>query len=346
MDSVCLLKVLSSVARAARFFAASTNALAARPGPPRFHLQVLHCDHHTRPGQGPGTNAHDSALVAQMCLELGVECEFAIASEGFSGNFQAAARAWRYAEAERVRVRLASTLNAPVFVATGHHARDAVEGMLFNLTRGAGPQGLSGFASVDARRGFLRPFALVKHKDLLEYATMRGLNWSEDPSNAQNDYARNRLRQAVLPVLAEINPAYEAAFGRCAAGVRTLLSTFAQRQAAALLETAGSATPTSATPRRPSRGNVFFVALDGEGAGLTAETLAFACHAALREIQPGGDSLLMRDLGHEHWSNLLAHLEKARVNAPSPLSVPLPQGRSAWCFANGIAFGPSTTGGG
>ena len=94
--------------------------------------------------------------------------------------------------------------HAYVAVATAHHQNDVLETMLLNLTRGTGLAGLHGIAP---RRGHLvRPLLFATRDDLAKYAEERGLTYREDRSNADDKYARNRIRHHVVPVLTALNP--------------------------------------------------------------------------------------------------------------------------------------------
>ncbi|GAB2581806.1 tRNA lysidine(34) synthetase TilS [Nitrincola alkalisediminis] len=84
-----------------------------------------------------------------------------------------------------------------------HHADDQAETLIYRLVRGAGVRGL---AAIPAERPFysskiLRPFLSVSRRTLEAWAHEQHLNWIEDPSNKQEDYARNYIRLRVLPEL-------------------------------------------------------------------------------------------------------------------------------------------------
>ncbi|MFD2572749.1 tRNA lysidine(34) synthetase TilS [Spirosoma soli] len=89
-------------------------------------------------------------------------------------------------------------------VATAHHQNDVLETMLLNLIRGTGLAGLHGIA---ARQGdVVRPLLFATRDDLSAYADENGLLFREDSSNADDKYARNRLRHQVVPVFSALNP--------------------------------------------------------------------------------------------------------------------------------------------
>lgn len=89
-------------------------------------------------------------------------------------------------------------------VATAHHLNDVLETMLFNLTRGTGLAGLHGIACSD--NGVVRPLLFATRAQLAAFADEQALAYREDSSNADDKYARNRIRHHVVPVLTDLNP--------------------------------------------------------------------------------------------------------------------------------------------
>ncbi|QJW92329.1 tRNA lysidine(34) synthetase TilS [Spirosoma taeanense] len=97
-------------------------------------------------------------------------------------------------------------------VATAHHQNDVLETLLLNLTRGTGLAGLHGIA---ARQGsVIRPLLFATRDELKDYADTHQVTFREDQSNADDTYARNRIRHHVVPVLAELNPGLWQTFPR------------------------------------------------------------------------------------------------------------------------------------
>ncbi|WP_460981736.1 tRNA lysidine(34) synthetase TilS [Spirosoma fluminis] len=91
-------------------------------------------------------------------------------------------------------------------VATAHHQNDVLETMLLNLTRGTGIAGLRGIAP---RQGnVVRPLLMATRAELAAYAQAHALTYREDSSNADDKYARNRIRHHVVPVLEALNPGF------------------------------------------------------------------------------------------------------------------------------------------
>jgi len=89
-------------------------------------------------------------------------------------------------------------------VATAHHQNDVLETLLLNLVRGTGLAGLHGIAV--RQNTVVRPLWFATRDELETYAREQGLHWREDRSNAEDTYARNRLRHHVVPVLESLNP--------------------------------------------------------------------------------------------------------------------------------------------
>lgn len=83
-------------------------------------------------------------------------------------------------------------------VVTAHTLDDQAETVLMRLAAGSGPSGLAGMRPAQDWQGvtFLRPFLSVCKGRLV--ATLRnvGIDWLEDPMNADLSFARPRLRAA------------------------------------------------------------------------------------------------------------------------------------------------------
>ncbi len=124
-----------------------------------------------------------------------------------------AARRARYAAlAEAARARGAAT------VWLGHHADDQVETLLLALSRGAGLPGLAAMPARFERQGivFERPWLDVPGAMLRQGLREAGIDWVEDPTNADTAYTRNRIRHELVPALEAAFPAFRETFARSA----------------------------------------------------------------------------------------------------------------------------------
>ncbi|MFW5760717.1 MAG: tRNA lysidine(34) synthetase TilS [Cyclobacteriaceae bacterium] len=92
-------------------------------------------------------------------------------------------------------------------IATGHHAGDALETMIYNLSKGTGMTGLQGIKP--KRDNIIRPLLFTNRSKIEAYARQQKVPWRTDASNLENIYHRNRIRNEVIPVLEHINPNLE-----------------------------------------------------------------------------------------------------------------------------------------
>ncbi|HEV2790738.1 MAG TPA: tRNA lysidine(34) synthetase TilS [Solirubrobacterales bacterium] len=155
----------------------------------------------------------DERHCARLCERLGValEVERPRRPEG-AGNLQAWAREARYAAA----AALAEAREAKIV--TGHTADDQVETILYRLASSPSRRALLGMRPADGR--LVRPLLDVSRAEVTAYCEERGLAWREDASNAEAGYARNRLRQGLVPELEKAHPAAKENVLRTAALLR------------------------------------------------------------------------------------------------------------------------------
>lgn len=88
-------------------------------------------------------------------------------------------------------------------IATAHTADDNAETVLLNITRGAGLNGVCGIPPV--RDNIIRPLIFCTRAQVEAYCAEHELDFRTDSSNANLQYARNRIRKNVLPQLRTIN---------------------------------------------------------------------------------------------------------------------------------------------
>ena len=140
----------------------------------------------------------DEELVRQLCGGRGIALTVERVELGGEGNLQDRARDARYALAEEL---------AEGDYAAAHTASDQAETVLYRLAVSPGSRALLGMAP---RRGRLvRPLLAVTREEVRDYLRGRGLEWREDPSNADRRFARARVRHDVLDALRELSPAVE-----------------------------------------------------------------------------------------------------------------------------------------
>ncbi|RLD77103.1 MAG: tRNA lysidine(34) synthetase TilS [Bacteroidetes bacterium] len=168
-----------------------------------YKCGVAHCNFHLR---GDKSNK-DEKLVRELAKKYNYpfyQIDF------FTTNYatqkgisiEMAARELRYNWFEKVRRE-----NGYDYIATGHHQDDVIETFFINLARGTGIRGLSGIKPVSGN--LIRPILFADHQQILSYIKENKLEYREDASNYDVKYKRNKLRQDIIPELAEINPAYK-----------------------------------------------------------------------------------------------------------------------------------------
>lgn len=119
-------------------------------------------------------------------------------------------------EARYAFLRRAAAAASADLIATGHHADDQAETVLFRVLRGTGLRGLAGIAPL--ADGILRPLLPLWREEIEAYARARRLVWRTDETNLEAGPVRNRLRHEIIPLLEE----------RIAPGARRSLVSLAQ----------------------------------------------------------------------------------------------------------------------
>jgi len=178
-DSVCLLDVLAQICG-------------------RDAVTALHVNYGLR---GEDSDA-DERHVAMLCARAEVELLVHHASPPpQSGNLQAWARDVRYGEASVL------ALARGAHVTSGHTASDQAETVLYRLASSPGRRALLAMAPRDGL--LLRPLLSLTREETAAYCRARGLGWREDASNADQRFARGRVRHGLLEELRRVHPAAE-----------------------------------------------------------------------------------------------------------------------------------------
>ncbi len=148
-------------------------------------------------GLQEGSDAQAARVVEQMAA-LGVDETLAatVRVEGQGLGPEAAARQARYAVLEQVGDRFDAAA-----VLLGHTRDDQAETVLLGLARGSGGRSLAGMRRSFGR--FVRPLLDVSRDDTVTACQVEGIDYWDDPHNADPGYARVRVRRTVLPVLEE-----------------------------------------------------------------------------------------------------------------------------------------------
>lgn len=151
------------------------------------------------------TAARDAAFVRDYCGELSIPVEI---QQYDINRYLAVSGESKQQGARKIRYQLLKNFaEAGGYhrIALGHHADDQAETVLMRFLRGAGLQGLGG---IPMQRGmFIRPLLTVFKEEILGYCQGFGIPSVQDETNLEPIYMRNKVRQELLPLLAqEYNP--------------------------------------------------------------------------------------------------------------------------------------------
>jgi len=167
-------------------------------------VSALHVNYGLREGADG-----DEDFCRELCDRLGVPLTVKRVAVPAGENVQAWAREARYLAAEQL---------AKGDYAAAHTLSDQAETVLYRL---AASQGRAALLGMEPRRGRLvRPLLEVTREDTREWCRHRGLEWRDDPTNLDVQYARARMRQRIVPELRELNPAAERNIAETAARLR------------------------------------------------------------------------------------------------------------------------------
>ena len=170
--------------------------------------------HHGLQAVADGFEQHCRETCARLAVPLHVLRVDARHAPGQSP--EEAARSARYAALRQA----AESADPPIrHIALAQHADDQVETLLLALSRGAGLPGLSAMPAQWERDGicYYRPLLGVSGATLREDLRARDASWVEDPTNADEQYTRNRIRARLLPALEAVFPQFRQTFARSTA---------------------------------------------------------------------------------------------------------------------------------
>lgn len=177
-DSTCLLDIIHSLA-------------------PKYGLSihVVHINYGLR-----GKDSRDDEdFVVDLCSKRNIPCTVERIGDIGLNPSENTLRILRYDIFERTRSSLGYR-----HIAVGHTLDDQAETLLFRLIRGTG---LNGLGAMRHKNGFvIRPLLDTRRTDILDYLEQKKIPFRIDTSNLENQYARNKIRNTILPLLRTMNP--------------------------------------------------------------------------------------------------------------------------------------------
>lgn len=163
---------------------------------------VAHVNHGIRGEEAK----RDADFVEAFCKDRGLTFELAnadiprIAKETGTTS-EEAGRNYRYS----FFCELADKFSAEK-IAVAHNSDDNAETVLFNIFRGSGIGGLKGILPIrsithkDSKYSLIRPVLALSRAEIEEGLKEAGQDFCTDRTNSEDTYARNRLRNTILPM--------------------------------------------------------------------------------------------------------------------------------------------------
>ncbi|MEG1719584.1 MAG: tRNA lysidine(34) synthetase TilS [Clostridia bacterium] len=181
-DSMCLLDILNNILP-----------------PLNIPFCVAHINHKLR-----GENSdNDEKFVISYCEKLKIKVfskkiDVLELSEKTKQSIELTARNVRYDFFNEVAKKTGYTK-----IATAHNLNDSLETTILNLIRGTGINGLVGIPPI--RDNIIRPLIKCTKLEIESYCKENEIPFVLDHTNLENDYARNKIRNLVIPIFEEVN---------------------------------------------------------------------------------------------------------------------------------------------
>lgn len=210
-DSVCLLHLLHSLSKKLE-----------------INVHAIHINHMLRGSESD----QDELYVRQLCETLGVPLRVCPAdivqlAKETGMSIEEAGREVRYCEFEAYAADVGAQK-----IAVAHNRNDQAETVMMHIIRGSGLTGLVGMEYIRGR--IIRPLLDINRSQIEQYCSENGLNPRIDSSNLKSDYARNRVRLELLPLI-------NLSFGSDITGSLCKLSSLAAQDNSFLEESASKA---------------------------------------------------------------------------------------------------------
>lgn len=172
-----------------------------------WQIAIAHCDHRWPKDQGLAAHVQHFAQSWKLPFYLQTAAELKTS--------EAAARQWRY----QALIEIAQAQGYQDVV-TGHTKSDRAETLLYNLMRGSGADGLQALTwqrPLAEGLRLVRPLLEISRAETLQFCQQQHLPIWVDAYNQDLHYARNRIRQELLPYLqTHFNPQVETALAQTA----------------------------------------------------------------------------------------------------------------------------------
>ena len=173
-----------------------------------WQLGIAHCDHRWRSDSQANAN-----YVEQLAKTWSTPFYCHTAAQPLPS--EATARQWRYQTLSAIAMA-----NGYSCVVTGHTKSDRAETLLYNLIRGSGTDGLQALTwkrLLGDELMLVRPLLEVTRSETGQFCQNMLIKIWSDSTNQELKYARNRIRQELIPYLqTHFNPQVESTLAQTA----------------------------------------------------------------------------------------------------------------------------------
>ncbi len=166
----------------------------------KYHLKLygVHVNHGIRKEA-----AEDAAYVSALCESLDVpfylyEADIPAMAKEQGMSEEEMGRIYRYQCFREVSQQVDANK-----IAVAHHMDDQAETVLFHLARGSKLTGAEGMHPTNGN--VIRPLLACRKEELMQWLREQQVSWMEDSTNGDDMYARNCIRNQVIPALERVN---------------------------------------------------------------------------------------------------------------------------------------------
>lgn len=167
-------------------------------------LFAAHVDHGIRGSEAARDREHCVSEAEKYGVKCFVLCtDVPRIAEESGRSLEDAARKIRYDFFSEIMKRE----NIPLLL-TAHNSDDNLETLLYRLAKGTSARGLCGIPALrEIDGGFVaRPLLSLAKSEIIALCEGNNIEYVTDSTNADTEYARNRIRKNIVPELRKINP--------------------------------------------------------------------------------------------------------------------------------------------
>ena len=164
-----------------------------------YSLLAAHVNYNLR-GKDSG---NDVEFVKQFCFDRNISLVIKEVKPDSAGTSEAKARNIRMEYFDVLQKQYKADK-----IALGHNIGDQAETLIYRFMRGTGYAGLKGI--LPKSENIIHPLIQFSKDDIKKFLQSEKLAWCEDKTNSESVFARNKIRNNILPwIKEELNPKIE-----------------------------------------------------------------------------------------------------------------------------------------